>query len=195
MNVEPWLNDLTEKGYAVLESPFPDPLVRELSRHAQSEMAAGRFRPAGIGKGSMQDDSVRRDQILWWDSHPTEPCQRDLLAALSRLRDPINRTLFMGLNDWEGHYSLYPPGAFYRRHMDRFKRDDRRALSFLLYLNPDWHPTDGGALRLHLREASLSLAPRMGRCVVFLSDEILHEVEAPVRDRWSIAGWFRRLAP
>ena len=83
------------------------------------------------------------------------------LERFETLRLELNRELQLGLLDFECHFAVYPPGAFYRRHLDRFATDDRRTLSCVLYLNDAWSAQDGGALRLHLgRRAPGRAAPR-----------------------------------
>jgi SM-20-related protein len=48
-------------------------------------------------------------------------------------------------------------------------------------------------LRLFVREGeSLDIAPLGGRLVLFLAADFEHEVLVADRDRYSIAGWFRR---
>ena len=65
------------------------------------------------------------------------------------LRQQLNRELFLGLDEYESHFALYAPGAFYRTHLDRFRDDDQRTVSVVIYLNDSWLPGQGGALRLH----------------------------------------------
>ncbi|MEG0248677.1 MAG: 2OG-Fe(II) oxygenase, partial [Pseudomonas sp.] len=90
-------------------------------------------------------------------------------------------------------FALYPPGAFYRKHLDRFRDDDRRAVSAVIYLNPDWSADDGGELRMSLRDGvEHDVRPIGGSLVVFLSADIPHEVLPARRDRLSVTGWFRR---
>ena len=65
----------------------------------------------------------------------------------------------------------------------------------MIYLNADWLPEQGGALRLHPEGAArVDIAPEAGRMVMFLSAEMLHEVLPTQRERLSLAGWFRRRA-
>ena len=93
---------------------------------------------------------------------------------------------------FEAHVAIYPPGTGYTRHADRFARDPRRALSTVLYLNEDWQPGDGGALRIHLGGGAWrDLEPRGGTLVIFAS-ELEHEVLPARRERLSLAGWFKR---
>jgi hypothetical protein len=89
----------------------------------------------------------------------------------------VNRELGIGLWTFEGHYALYPPGAGYARHRDRFRDDDARVLSCVLYLNAGWRPDDGGALRLHFDDGgALDVAPDGGTLVAFLAEAFEHEV-------------------
>ncbi|HEU4430348.1 MAG TPA: 2OG-Fe(II) oxygenase [Myxococcota bacterium] len=108
----------------------------------------------------------------------------------------LNRELFLGLVALEAHYACYGAGAGYARHVDRFRDDDTRAISLVLYLNDAWRDDDGGALRLFAsddaREPALVVAPRGGTLVAMRSDTIAHEVLPALRERWSIAAWLRR---
>jgi SM-20-related protein len=100
------------------------------------------------------------------------------------------------LVELEAHYARYLPGAAYARHLDRFRDDDARAISLVLYLNDDWHSADGGELRLFeapgAREPALCVLPRAGTLVVLRADAIEHEVALARRERWSVAAWLRR---
>ena len=112
---------------------------------------------------------------------------------MDSLRQAINPGLVPGLEDFECHFALYPPGAFYRRHLDRFRDDDRRAVSAVFYLNQDWQPEDGGQLRMFLADdVEHDVQPQAGCLVVFLSGEVPHEVLPAGRERLSLTGWFRR---
>lgn len=114
---------------------------------------------------------------------------------MESLRIAMNRRLFLGLEDFESHFALYPPGAFYLKHLDRFRDDDRRMVSAVLYLNQAWLPEHGGHLRMYLEDrGDYDVLPTGGCLVVFLSGEIPHEVLPATRDRLSLTGWFRRRA-
>jgi SM-20-related protein len=111
-----------------------------------------------------------------------------------QLRTDLNRTLYLGLDGFESHFAHYPPGAFYRKHVDAFKDSGNRVLSLVVYLNPDWSPVDGGQLVLYDHAGSElgRFPPTMGTVAVFFSERFPHEVLTTTRDRYSIAGWFRR---
>ena len=137
---------------------------------------------------------------LFWPFHPPAltPAQTRYWQRIQTLRIELNRVLLLGLDELEAHYALYPPGARYARHCDRFRDDDARVLSSVLYLNPDWREEDGGALRLYLGATSqnppLDIYPYAGTLVLFLSTEFEHEVLPAMRERLGIAGWLRRRA-
>jgi SM-20-related protein len=138
--------------------------------------------------------AIRGDRIAWLEDSAALPAEQRLRVALEELRLAMNRRLALGLFEFEGHYALYPRGARYARHRDRFRDDDTRVLSCVLYLNDAWSSADGGQLRLHLANTVRDVMPHGGTLVVFLSEAFDHEVLPASRDRVSLTGWFRRRA-
>ena len=114
------------------------------------------------------------------------------LDAMDRFRTTLNHSLFLGLDNLECHFAIYAPGAFYQAHLDRFRDNNRRTISTVLYLNPDWLPQHAGELRLHVDGQTIDIAPVANRLVCFLSADILHEVLPTTHERLSLTGWFRR---
>jgi SM-20-related protein len=153
------------------------------------------FRRAGIGRDQEHqlNRQVRGDQIRWLSAE--NPAQAMYLNWMEQLRVGINRRLMMGLFDYECHFSRYPQGAFYRRHLDAFQGRTNRILSTVCYLNPDWQPGSGGELLIYADEQSQDpierVEPCFGTLVVFLSDRFPHEVLPARRERLSLAGWYR----
>lgn len=82
-------------------------------------------------------------------------------------------------------------GAFYRRHLDRFHKDDSRLVSFVLYLNQDWKAADGGRLRIYQEDSHTDIDPVRGTMVCFMSRESEHEVMESFASRYSFTGWFK----
>jgi SM-20-related protein len=135
---------------------------------------------------------VRGDFIAWL-SQPERDAEQQLLGKLEELRAAFNRGLMAGLEDFQGHFALYPSGSTYARHFDRLIGSDVRAISAALYLNEDWQPEDGGQLRIYTGGGtSEDVMPVGGRLVVFQSDRFEHEVLPARRERLSFTGWFRR---
>ncbi|WP_020210508.1 2OG-Fe(II) oxygenase [Gilvimarinus chinensis] len=185
-------DQLTVKGYAVLDDIFSAPTVASL--RAEFEHPDCQFKSAGIGR---QDDftiakQVRGDRICWLEGRTGAAAF--FLDTMAMIRQGLNQRLFMGLFDYESHLAYYPVGTFYKKHWDAFKGRSNRVLSTVFYLNQNWCETDGGELMLYDRadESVLEqVAPVGGRLVVFLSEDFPHEVLPARQERYSIAGWFR----
>lgn len=176
---------------------LPAWVVHALAEEARRLWHEGKFRPAGIGRGAgyRVRPEVRGDWILWWDEDAPTPIQAIYRAEIERLRQTLNETLFLGLIAFEVHYAVFPPGAFYRRHRDRFLMADERVISCILYLNPTWSEDDGGALRIYDPDGTThDILPRAGTFVLLRSDTVEHEVQPTRRERFSVTGWLRRRA-
>jgi SM-20-related protein len=191
---------IVNEGCAVEADFLPQANVAMLADEARERYAAGAFHAAGVGRGAaqVQRNDVRGDRILWLDRSLASSAQQPLWQALDALRLALNENLLLGLFSFEGHYALYPPSAYYRRHRDRFRdgagSSDIRVISCAIYLNENWAPTDGGALRIYDGERVRDVLPVAGTLVCFLSDRFEHEVLPATRERLSLTGWFRRRA-
>ena len=188
------VDDLASQGWSQQADFLPAELVSALAAECRRRAGDGQLNPAGVGRGGTLEvrEAIRGDHIRWLEPGESSACDR-YLDTMDALRQAINQGLFIGLEDYECHFALYPPGAFYRRHLDRFRDDDRRAVSAVIYLNQDWQPGDGGELRMFLDDQRVhDVAPTAGTLVVFLSGDVPHEVLAAGRERLSLTGWFRR---
>ena len=185
---------IEQHGWAVDAAFLPQSAIAALRTESQRRDAAGEFRLARVGRGAnrVERDDIRGDRILWLDEPALCAAESELAQALETLRAALNQTLFLGLASFEGHYAIYPPAAFYRRHRDRFRDDDARVVSCVLYLNDDWSVEDGGALRLHLDPGTHDILPAGGTLACFLADRFEHEVLPAARERLAVTGWFRR---
>jgi len=191
-----------QHGWAEHDAFLPPELVVALAQECAALAAAGSLTRAGVGHGAARtlQPEIRGDQIQWLQAGQSEACDQ-YLAIMETLRTVLNRELFLGLDEYESHFAFYPPGASYKQHRDRFRDDDTRVVSVIVYLNADWQPQHGGALRLHLDDAHAmggtsvrDILPVANRIAVFLSADILHEVLPATRERLSLTGWFRRRA-
>jgi SM-20-related protein len=198
VRVQDWsglANSLLTQGWASCRGLVADPLLARLRQDAGRHESSARFRPAMTGRGdNAQTGILRGDSSLWLTDPLCDRSAQEFLDELEVLRVELNRRLMLGMESIQAHYACYPAGTGYVRHRDRFRGDDSRVLSLLCYLNPDWPEHAGGALRLHLPGGAVDFAPRMGTIVMFLSDEVEHEVLPATQPRFSIAAWFLRSA-
>lgn len=225
---------IATESIAVVDDFLEQSEVALLAAEALEFRSQGRFSAAGVGKGSHHSTrpEIRGDEIMWFEKRPfasnsispaqAEPAaqfsgfgpgQQILWDRLEELKTHLNQSLFLGLQQLEGHFAFYQTGSFYAKHLDRFQTDDTRVLSCVLYLNAGWKTGNGGELKIYppantgisevARENALTSAsvplpvmvePIAGRLVCFLSDRIPHEVLPTHVPRLSFAGWFRRRA-
>jgi SM-20-related protein len=192
---------LLHQGWCV----YPDflPAEAEIALREQALVAwqTDRFRHAGIGRGSSFEikPQIRCDRVMWLEQATADEAIATYFAALETLRLSINRELYLGLYDYEAHFAVYPPGSFYKKHLDQFRGIGLRTVTTTFYLNDNWLPQHGGQLRLYTNatapEEFVDILPESGTLVAFLSAEFLHEVLPARRERFSITGWFRRREP
>ncbi|WP_370867402.1 2OG-Fe(II) oxygenase [Atopomonas sediminilitoris] len=185
---------LVEPGWCVLPGFVPAEMARELADQARLWQNEGLLSLAAIGRGDEAQvrEAIRGDLTRWLEPGMTPATDR-FLALSEQLRQALNASLFLGLEELESHYALYPPGAFYKKHLDRFRDDDRRTITIVLYLNEHWLPADGGELRLYLPDGSVQdVQPELGTLVCFRSALLPHEVRVAHRERLSLTGWFLR---
>lgn len=187
-------DSMRQRGWWVGRHYFDTELIEQLAEELQALRSAGALHAAGIGRGREHqiDASIRCDAIRWLTRETTP--QRRYLDCMEALRQEINRELFLGLFEFEAHYAFYEAGAFYKKHLDSFRGAANRVVSAVTYLNLNWPKDAGGELLLYDQDngaAVYEVMPEAGTLVVFLSEEIPHEVAVSRRQRASIAGWFR----
>ncbi|GAB4412306.1 MAG: 2OG-Fe(II) oxygenase [Bacteroidia bacterium] len=183
---------LAEDAYAVLTDLMPPGDAHRLLDVLRETYPPDTLRQAGIGQ--QQDFAVRTrvrgDQIRWIDPTDAPPAVQDFYSRIHGLMHYLNRTCYLGLQDFESHFTTYPPGTYYQRHLDQFRHDDHRRLSFIYYLNPHWQPGDGGELLLYLPDGqTVVVEPRLGVLACFRSELLEHEVRETRVERYSLTGW------
>jgi len=191
---------LNDPGYAVVPNFLDENTSLGLLEEIRFSRERGGLREAAVGRGDKKqvDGEIRSDHVLWLDPSDLSPAQSCYWSALESVRTSLNRELFLGLFDLEAHLACYPPGAFYKAHLDCHRGISARTVSVILYLNREWTPKDGGLLRLYTnRETGSSgpfadITPEFGKLVLFLSADFWHEVLPTHRERFSLTGWFRK---
>lgn len=194
-------DELAAHGYAIADQFLSQTEVRAILSSESFRAGMASFKKAGIGKQQEHriNESVRGDYIQWVNKDAAPAELATYLTKLDHLMQYLNQTLFLSLKDYEIHMTIYPVGTFYKRHLDQFRKDDRRKLSIICYLNEDWQEEQGGQLRIYLppsdtsseQQDALDVFPIAGRLVCFRSDLLEHEVLPATRQRFSLTGWLR----
>ncbi len=192
------INTLADQGWGVFDNVIDDGILEQLIL-SFDELNESEFKQAGIGRNqlSMVDHSIRSDEIRWL-SHE----DKDIVPFfnwMEQLRIAINEAFYLGLFDYECHFACYKTGRFYQKHLDAFVGKSNRRLSTILYLNEQWQSGHGGELLIYPSINSekpndhvmATVEPKLGRLVVFFSEEFPHEVLPSQTLRKSITGWFR----
>jgi SM-20-related protein len=186
---------LADQEWAVDPTFIAPELAAALREDAAALKNASKFNRAAVGKNPSVQSETRSDEILWFEPTNLTSAQAAFWNHLEEFRKVMNEKLFLGLNEFEAHFACYEKGAFYAKHVDRFRDDDRRVISMVVYLNDAWSESDGGFLNLSTTSGVHSVSPNLGLMVCFKSDRIEHEVKPAQRTRWSIAVWFKRSGP
>jgi len=184
-------DNLAENGYAIVDRFLGDKETEQLVQLDEFQNGLLHMRKAGIGQQSdfRINESIRGDYIRWVDKTTAAPPVKLYIDRLNEMMKFINRTLFLSLKDIELHMTVYPAGAYYKRHLDQFKPGDHRKLSVICYLNDGWTDDLGGQLRIYLKRGIEDILPIAGRFVCFRSDMIEHEVLPSKKERLSLTGW------
>jgi SM-20-related protein len=197
--VEELINGIEQQGWSVAPGYLPAAAAMRLGQECELASANGEFHRAGVGRGETLEvrEAIRRDHVKWLQPGDGAVEQASYLLGLEELRQALNQRFFLGLFEYEGHFAIYPEGAFYKPHLDCHAETSDRVVTVIIYLNADWQPGDGGELKLWttagMREGAYKIVePRLGTVVCFLAADFWHEVLPAAKTRMSITGWFRR---
>ncbi len=171
-----------------------EPLAANLKENLTTLFAQNKMQQAGTGNKTIVDHNklIRGDSIHWLDRAHNNVHENAFFDLMDQFVKYLNENCYTGINSYEFHYTLYEPGTFYKRHMDRFQNNDSRKFSMIMYLNSDWVAEDGGELCIHHDESeSQNISPVNGKVVFFKSDELEHEVLMTNKNRMSITGWLK----
>ncbi|WP_405574363.1 2OG-Fe(II) oxygenase [Winogradskyella sp. Asnod2-B02-A] len=188
------ISDISSQKYSIVDDFFSEDEVIALRHSLLLKYEEDAFKKSAIGNktNELVKKAVRGDIILWIDENVINTAEQLFFNKINDLKDYLNRTCFLGINQKEFHYAIYPKDTFYKRHLDTFQNDDRRKLSFVCYLNSeDWKPENGGELVLYLDGEDKIIYPFHGKVVIFESQELEHEVKPVNTQRLSITGWLK----
>ncbi len=185
---------LCDQGFHIIDDFLDEHHYQNLRAVILSMHNQAQFKSAKIGhaRDAINETRIRNDQIYWLDEQTDDPSINAYFNAINKTAKILNRSLFLGLVDFEAHFSAYKPGSFYKKHIDQFSTTKERRISCVYYLNDEWQPNFGGELTLYNKQGIPlpGLLPHGNRFICFNSD-IPHEVQITHRMRYSIAGWFK----
>lgn len=191
---DPWesvADHLAEHDWVILEEFLPKAHTVAARDYLKYKLATDAFKAAGVGALAdfRVEKSVRSDEIYWLDRNK----DKTLAGFFDFVDDAVarlNRLCFLSISGSEFHLAHYPPGTFYRKHLDQFDARSNRLISMVCYLNEIWKPEHGGELRVYRRDGTYrDIPPLPGRAVLFKSDVVPHEVLKSHASRYSITGW------
>jgi len=168
-------------------------LSNNLKRNLLELLLANQLKVAGIGNNSklLTNKSIRSDVIYWLDRKHNDIHENSFFDLIDAFIKYLNTTCFTGITGYEFHYAYYDKGSSYKRHLDQFKDDQKRAFSVIFYLNENWCLEDGGQLCIYHQNTTQIIDPMNGKCVFFKSSELEHEVLLNHTPRMSITGWLK----
>ncbi len=124
------VQDVADNGYSIKTNALPVELAQKLSARAQA-ISDTHFKAAGIGRSNelMLDTQIRSDEICWivGDSE----LGASWLNWVEGLKQYVNRTLFLGLDEFESHFDHYSEGDFYQKHKDAFRGESNRIITLV----------------------------------------------------------------
>ena len=192
-NFNELINSYIENKVGLSENFLSNTLALHLKDNLNKLYATGQLRSAGTGNNLIivQDKLFRSDVIYWLDRKHNDQYENDFFNLVDRFVSYLNSTCFTGITGYEFHYTLYPAGSFYKKHLDQFRNNNSRKYSMIMYLNADWKISDGGELCITQLDHLQTISPQNGKAVFFKSNEMEHEVLVTNKPRMSITGWLK----
>lgn len=193
-----FISKLEDQRFFVIDHLLSDEDIRALYQEAQKRHESQLFEPAKIGRGhdKQRQESIRGDWTSWIDENENQiDSLKKYTKIIEELTAKVNQFYFAGLKTFECHFSYYPKGTFYKKHVDQFHGQTARQLSCILYLNLDYQEEDGGELVIYSPDDSQlevkRTHPQGGRFVCFLTKNLYHEVLTCNKPRYALTGWVR----
>lgn len=194
--INPLLDQLCTEKFSIIDDFLTEKAYTDLLRLITQLDNCAAFKQAHIGTGHAmtQNPAIRSDKIFWIDDTlEKNVVMQPYLDAIHTLMTLCNQHFFTNLKTWEGHFAIYNPGNFYKKHVDQFRSNKDRQISCIYYLNDQWKKEHGGELVLY-NETDIELSnilPKANRFVCFRS-ELPHEVlPCFSRNRYSITSWLK----
>jgi SM-20-related protein len=188
------IDDLLIHQFSIVDNFFSETETTFLRNSLLAKYQDDVFKKAAIGNQFNEKiiKSIRGDFISWIDEYNPNESESLFFRKVDDFTQYMNRTCFLGIQEKEFHYALYPKGTFYKKHLDTFQNDSTRKLSIVCYLNQeDWKEEFGGELVIYKENEAIAILPMKGRVVIFESQVLEHEVKPVKKERLSITGWLK----
>ncbi len=190
---EDLINSFIENKVGIADKFINDSLAQALTENLQNLFADDKLQAAGTGhnSGHLVNNLFRGDKIYWLDASHNNAAEDQFFILMDAFVKYLNESCYTRITGYEFHYTLYPAGTCYKKHLDRFQDNDSRKYSMIMYLNLDWKTEDGGQLCIQHPEGAQNIDPTNGKVVFFNSKEMEHEVLLTNKRRMSITGWLK----
>ena len=189
---ESFISSFIDNKVGIADDFLPVSLTSGLKENLIELYTSKQLHSAGTGNTEVSHDKkFRSDIIHWLDRENGNPAESAFFDHMDRFVDYLNATCYTGITGYEFHYTLYPTGSFYKRHLDQFRNDDNRKYSMIMYLNENWELVDGGELCIYHANREQRISPNNGKTVFFKSCELEHEVLVTNKPRMSVTGWLK----
>lgn len=185
---------LEQKRYVLVENFIPNHSCRIITDFFLRR--SDELRESFIGRSHEKSlvSTIRKSELKWITdtdlANNTELA--NVLAVQEYLMKELNLFFRIKMKRLEAQFSFYPPGGFYKKHIDQHQETRHRIFTAVLYLN---NVEDGGELVLYCpgdRQKQIELIqPKAGKLVLFFSGEVFHEVKKVKTARYSINSWMR----
>ena len=187
--IDSFINDKV----GIAEHFLNESLAAHLKENLTTLFAQNKMQHAGTGNNLIVERNklMRGDSIHWLDRAHNDEYENSFFDLMDQFVKYLNENCYTGISSYEFHYTLYTPGTFYKKHMDRFQNNDSRKFSMIMYLNTDWVAENGGELCIHHESGLQNISPMNGKVVFFKSNELEHEVLMTNKKRMSITGWLK----
>lgn len=185
-----WVDQLSDNDYVVIDNFLSPELYQAVRGFLLQRLNDDEFQRAGLGSvfNNVLDTKIRGDFTYWLDKGRDQKV-RTVFDLIEEIKFTLNRYCFLSLSGYEFHLAYYPEGTFYKRHVDRFQDHSNRMISVIIYLNEGWQKGDGGELKIYKETGDIIVDPLAGRCVMFKSADVPHEVLPTNVGRYSLTGW------
>lgn len=204
------LEQLGERGYAIVDDFLPPPTVRAMRAEAASLHASGRMAPSQSTRWDAASGEVERYEkanvysasLEGGGEYRRAPRLTEYCVVLVRSLPPLVNARFPPARLSAALHTnklavCLGDGSTYAKHYDNSGGGDLRKLTVLVYLNTQWKEAMGGQFQMFADGgggASVDIAPLGGRLLAFWSDSMVHGVRpsfAPGEEghRWALTVW------